>query len=208
MKNRYRKAVLSAGIMFIALAAVSQDLGKKFIVEGIYYMNFSDYKTSYKGPTTSFDYYRYINFSLSPVAGYLVTNNLAFGLELPFSYGRVKGESTDSHSTSLLIEPLIRYYIGSKKLRPYASVAIGPGWQRSAEVQFGMPETVRKNKLFKYSISAGLAYLVKDNISFDLSFGYRSLTTYKKDPMVSGIYSEWQILDRGIEGSIGVVFFL
>ena len=208
MKNISFNIVLIVVIVCQPFNAISQTLNKKLLVGGQYDLNFSSYKTSYKGPTNSFTYNNYKTFSISPLVGYLVTTNLAFGVEIPYNYNKTSNESSISRSSAILIQPFVRYYIGNKKVKPYLLLSLGPGWQKTGSADFGWPETTQKTKLFKYQFKGGLSFFVNEFICFDFNLGYRSLTTFFKEPMVNGSYNEWKVLNKGMEAAIGLTVFL
>jgi outer membrane protein W len=124
---------------------------------------------------------RAFSFSLNPYAMYLVSKNLAVGLNLDYSYDFVKYYSsfqTESElvkysTNSLLLAPVVRKYFGNSKCRPYIGLTSGlamyqtisfsaPSWDVSKSTNFG----------FFLNPEAGISYWLNDKVFFDLKASY------------------------------------
>jgi opacity protein-like surface antigen len=103
-------------------------------------------------------------FSVAPMAGYLVDEKIAVGLFT--AYTHIKG-NTDSFFAG----PFLRYYLTQKKLAPYAEVMYGGSWTRN-EYIINNETTVDTYTSSSYRIGAGVNYFISKNVALDGNFRY------------------------------------
>ncbi|GAB2776485.1 hypothetical protein GCM10027275_19590 [Rhabdobacter roseus] len=114
---------------------------------------------------------------LAPQLGYFVARNLALGAQLSLDQreSRYRGNTTlKSHATSAYGQA--RYYIGNAKLKPYATILAGYGWNRGHGLD-GTGDLVRfrGDDGWQAAAGAGLAYFVGPQIALEAEAHYRFL---------------------------------
>lgn len=141
------------------------------------------------------------NISFTPIIGYLFTNNLAAGIELPFAIQSYKDENDDKESiTTMAIAPFVRYYFGASNVKPFLHGGIGIGNTKYKTDENGSEsETVG---LSVWQVGGGVAMFVNENISVDLGLSYGS-STQKFD---EGAF-DYKETSSGIGADIGFVLF-
>jgi outer membrane protein len=207
-----KKSILKCSAIIICLCssfnAYSQTDKGKLLVGGQYGLNFSSYTSTFKGVNNSFENGKYRTLEISPQVGYFIFKNVPVGIDLIYNHSKTTLQSSDSRSSSLALMPFVRYYFGQAKLKPYLHISAGPGWEKTGSANFGWPEIIQKSKLFRYQLRGGLSAFFNDFISFDFSFGYKSNTQFFKEPMVDGTFTEWKVINNGLDAVIGVVVYL
>lgn len=155
------------------------------------------------------------SFDIYPKAGYFVTNDLAIGLGLGFSfsnsensgYSPITGVKTSkymSDNVTLSLAPFLRYYLPANpttKLRFYGQVEGGfsTDLSRNSEYEYysnsGAISALYKydypSKYFSYYVqpTLGLNYFLAENVAFNGSLGYRyssSSETYNYTEIPTG----------------------
>jgi opacity protein-like surface antigen len=113
-------------------------------------------------------------FSISPMAGYLVGNKLAVGLST--AYVHINGFTK---MDNFFAGPFVRYYLTQKKLAPYAEVAYGVSWTRYEYTDpMTNEETLYKDSSSSYRIGAGLNYFISKNVALDANLRYSRNTDF------------------------------
>lgn len=154
-------------------------------------------KTKTDNTTTTTD--KSTSFSLSPMAGYFVIDNLAIGASLNLSVESSKDENTDTEfkSNGLSFGPFVRYYFE-------------PGFFAEGQVSFGSgkTETIRTNAttenkygIFGFSLGAGYAAFISDNIAIEPSLSYVSNSLKPEG-------SDTKFITSGIVLSVGISAYL
>ena len=124
---------------------------------------------------------RITRFSLTPHAGYFIKDNLALGAQLSVSFSNTKDYDYDSElrETNLAFSPFIRYYFGTKKVRPLVHVSGGIGSYKDKYIASSSPNYNRESTstLFCYSIGVGAGVFLNDMVSIDLELGYGGISS-------------------------------
>jgi len=123
---------------------------------------------------------RAFSFSLNPYAMYLVSKNLAVGLNLDYDYDFVK-YSFEYSTHKLLLAPVIHKYFGNNKFRPFIGLATGLAMYQTNS--FAAPDwDVSKSTNFGYFLNpeAGISYWLNDNVFFYHKASY-DLINYDKN---------------------------
>ena len=172
-------------------------------------LEFTSFKSKWKNDTGSGDNGKTRNLAFTPQIGRFVANNLAVGLEIPYSFNKeIEGENSYATS-SISIVPFVRYYFGTAKIKPYLHGAIGPGWGRSkVELNENLDpnfsfEDKRNTNLFATEIGGGIAVFVNQYISIDLGLGYNSVSASDKSSN-----NDRKDIISGFGSNIGVVVYL
>ena len=115
---------------------------------------------------------------LNVTGGYFVMDGLVLGLGVSFSSTKTtidngSGEMVDSES-SLVIGPMLRYYIGETNLWGQISYGLGSG--KSKFEAGGTTTETDEPKIGALGIGLGYAHFLNDNISINPSLGYNLIT--------------------------------
>jgi outer membrane protein len=137
--------------------------------------------------------------SFSPSAGYFVIDNLAVGASLDLSTHKSKDDSDNSEYTSNTFSfgPFARYYI-TKGLFGEAQITFGSNKDKYDDSD-GTDED--KASLFGWSLGAGYAIMISDQVAFEPSVGYGSVAL--KPDGGSG-----KLVTSGILVNVGVTVYL
>jgi len=112
-------------------------------------------------------------FEFNPKAGYLLTDQLAVGLEFAVGSGKTEVDGTDVNKTSGFgVGVFGRYYFLElgERFKTYGELGIGYGSEK-----FGVDDAVTVNSLV-FGLDLGLNYFIKDNIA--LTFGLSDILSY------------------------------
>ena len=136
-------------------------------------------KNTYDGIGT----YKTTSFSLSPVGGYFIINNLSAGLSLPFSQSwsktdYVNAEESKSNSISIGVAPFVRYYIPVKSFFIITEVSYSwnhskldyPRYDGSGGI-VGREEATYNSRYFK--VAAGPVFFLNPYTSIEILANYQ-----------------------------------
>ena len=142
------------------------------------------------------------SFSISPHAGYVITNNLIAGVELALNYSKItmKGSKSDSTNSTYIVGPFLKYYFSEKEFKPFLLAEYGFGSQYSKyETSSSMTET--EEKITALILGGGISYFINDNIGLELGVNYTKSTFKSKINNPTNRKS----INSGIGTSIGFV---
>jgi hypothetical protein len=142
--------------------------------------------------------------SIAPVAGYLIFQNFAAGLELLYNYKKslnTNGVTTNTLQ-SLSFVPFLRYYFINGKIRPYFQAGAGRGFGKSSNKNGTFPETIQKSSIMIYEIKGGIELLINKHVGFDADYGYNSTTYFYKEG------TEWKNTNKGSTGSLALIIYI
>ncbi len=159
------------------------------------------------GKTTSIE--------LKPMFGHFVSQNLVVGVELPISYNKsIDEDDMKSQTTIIAMEPFVRYYMGSAKIKPYVHAGVGIGRRAEKYDQEGYYSYNGVYKsgssvdstyaIFLYEVGGGAALFFNKYISLDVSLGYVH-TSYKEN---EGNGNNYRNIVSGLGFQAGFVFTL
>ena len=167
------------GISFSSQSVTSADNGSAY----------GDFDDSYDKINTS-------TFGINTMTGYFVADGLAIGLALSsksttisIEYNSDTGmdDPDDQVTTSLVIAPTVRYYIGESGV--WSQVSYGFG---SSGTDYGQDD-YEPTAISALSFGAGYAISLNDYISLNPSLGYSLITQTDKD---AGFDSDGDEADR------------
>ncbi|MGN0033749.1 MAG: outer membrane beta-barrel protein [Candidatus Limimorpha sp.] len=133
---------------------------------------------------------KYFTFSITPVVGYMLTDNLAAGLGFGLAFDNMKYSedvmdvtyTVKEKETSWIVAPWLRYFFADfKDIRLYADFRVGFGGSKPKNIVEGDSTTVENvgDKEFDFGVGVipGIAYYLNDHISINtrlnlLSVGY------------------------------------
>jgi len=181
----------------ISMSAFAQfEKGRK-LVGGSLALSFTTDKTKYDGST--FTNGQYVDFSLDPLAGYFVIDNLAVGAGLGFSTSSYKEDDSDYKSVSneITIQPVVRYYL-EQGVFFQGNFIVGSA--KDKETDNGTTNET-KYGVSGWSLSAGYAYFLNDFVAIEPQVGYSAKGYKDKD-------SEVKYLDSGLYLRVGFQIYL
>lgn len=132
---------------------------------------------------------------LSVVVGYCPADNLVVGIAPSYRLRMTDIIDSDDMRRTRDIGGAVfaRYYLGSRKFRPYSQAGLGFFGRRHSEVR-GSATYEDKDGYVRYDLSAGMAYFIADRVSLDLSLQYsRAYVEFEADP----IYAQGQFTSEG-----------
>jgi hypothetical protein len=122
------------------------------------------------------------SFDMMPKVGYFVIDNLALGLDFTLSSGFSKNTNDEFKYSSILLAagPLIRYYIPTKKVIPFAEAYYSIGFYNGKSEYF-YGESSFKYAVQYYGLGLGISVPLGEKVSFDASAGYNNSVTKEKE---------------------------
>jgi len=130
------------------------------------------------------DTYKGTTFNLSPRIGYLITDNIAAGFDINFSFMSYKSDSnSDSYkeTTSLLgFGPFVRYYFTMKKVNPFLEIGGSFGTMKD-KYNYSGGDEVDKQSVNSIIGGVGVAIPIGNVVKFDIMGGYASTTIKDKE---------------------------
>ena len=116
------------------------------------------------------------SITLLPRVGYFAVNNVAFGLDMSFSYSNQEnGNGGEFSQTLLSVGPFLRFYIPLEGVKPFieGSAALG---SIKGEYTSGGHSEEDKSGLTGLGAGAGIAAPLGKKVNMDFMVGYNSLT--------------------------------
>ncbi|PTN09403.1 outer membrane beta-barrel protein [Mangrovibacterium marinum] len=168
--------------VFVFVASAQTEKGT-FLLSGSTGLNFlaMNYKVQYDGET--YDDYDLSSFSVMPSFGYFIQDNIAIGLSSTMSFETMKYEDGDKEimNSVMMIPSAFIFFPVEGDIKPFAQAGVG----YSSMTNKWEPKT-GSNYEDSYggltiNFGGGLAYFVKENISFNLGLSYTKATFKNKD---------------------------
>lgn len=157
----------------------------------------TEYATLNNGKSRSLD--------ITPTVGYFIVNNLAVGLEAPYSFSKDTEGDISNTMSSFFVVPFVRYYFDKAKMKPYLHGGVGPGWGNNKTVMPYTPNVKIPTNLLAYEMGGGIDIFINEHVALDIGMGYTSLSTKYLDPNIN---MKWKNTMSGISASIGIVVCL
>jgi hypothetical protein len=195
------KSMVFCFLLLLSSALLAQDYkGKLFIETGVKasggggFNNFTG-KTGFSfnklhwktynndGTVWQEDSYNSFSWAIAPRLGYYLSNSLNTGIDIQYFQNILSlGNNYRNFTTGLFF----RFYFLDKKIKPFVELSSGLGLSKN-EVDRISPgggefQTVEKLNLFYYSGSAGLTFVLSDNLNLNLSLRIQdTIENEKKD---------------------------
>lgn len=158
--------------------------------------------------------------SLSPSAGYFVTNGLVVGTGVPISMftqkSTIASDYTFNYSgTGIGLSPFIRYFLGKHALKPYVGLAYSYSkinFKSHTSDPTGAYDLTGKDTFTTVVPTLGLACFINQNLGFTLGLNYNinhndqqtlTITPPSSNPSFSGYTSRSLSLGLGFQLFIG-----
>lgn len=153
-------------LLFICTTTVFAQIMKgQYLLGGS--INFESTKEDYSAiPTNTTN-----NFFISPAIGYFIVDKVAGGLRLDLGFYNTKSDNVETHYITTTISPFLRFYFlpAPKKINAFIDVSYihnKTKWRYS-------PDPAHYDKAKGYSISAGPAIFLTEEVALEFTLGYK-----------------------------------
>ncbi|NCO54593.1 MAG: outer membrane beta-barrel protein [Bacteroidetes bacterium] len=173
------QAQVSGGKLILGVSSSLNvvNTGSNIMSLGLSSTNYKSNASGYTEPDPSTSY----SFNLLPKVGYMLTKNIALGIDAniaTYSYKRsYLGQKYNYKSSLINAGPFARFYFDSNKVFPYLEA--GGSYGLFKETSTSTPEY--KNGIFKIGGGLGMAISLGEKATFDALFGYNSITVKDKE---------------------------
>lgn len=193
--------ILSIGLLFLSVVFTVNAQTEKgnLLIGGSTKLNFTHINVKLKSDFAKTDGGKVTDLELSPQIGFFIANGVAIGAEVPISYNRKKDDKSKETTTSISFTPFVRYYFGSKNIKPYLHGAVGLGRMKRKDSLNEFPMN-----LFMYELGGGLAFFLNEKVSLDIGIGYASV---RAKPTKDNDHN-YRSISRGVGLEMGFVVFL
>ena len=165
-----KKIILVLGTLFIFFAAEGQIEKGRILASGSLGFSFSNYRDVEDGVTESSR--NYYSLWLSPRGGIFITDAILVGTAIGLSTGVTKYDDDDKYtSSSISFTPFVRYYLPQKF---FGQLELGPGINTDKWDFAGGGDDKDKYGIFVWSIAAGYAHFLNNNVSVEPMISFNS----------------------------------
>lgn len=186
------KAQTNKGNTLIGVSSTLSLIGNGSDLMGVGFSSIKE-KSDADGDEESPDKMTSIN--LLPKFGYFIEDNFALGIDLSLFYSIYKSGGK-TKQTMFSAGPFARYYVPSKKVRPFIEVNGSFGFATSKYEYEDGDTSEDKASIMSFGGGIGIAVPINDKVTFDVMAGYTSLTYKDKDDNEDN--------DRTVIGTIGI----
>jgi hypothetical protein len=180
--------LLLISLLFLSIFTSAQNEKGRFFVEtGVKLFGDGDYKnfvgktgfTFYKSKWATYNndgslwqegYYNNFSWAVAPRLGYSVSNRIKTGIDFQYYQSNLSYGYNFMNWTSGLF---FRFNFNDRKIRPFIELGSGLGLSNMAEERNSPGgadyQSIEKQKLFYYSGSAGLTFVLSGNLNINLS---------------------------------------
>lgn len=164
------RLILLGAALCTSLVATAQIEKGKILASGSLGFNFSNYRDIENGVTESDS--KSTSFWLEPRGGIFITDALMVGTAIELSAGMTKYDDGDKYSySSVSFTPFVRYYLPQMF---FIQLELGPGISTDKWDYDSGTDDKDKYSLLVWSIGAGYAYFLNDNVSVEPIISYSS----------------------------------
>ncbi len=194
-------------LLCVAFSIKAQTERGTFLIGGATDLSVSILNSKYKSDRGDGDLGSTSTFTFTPELGVFLADGLMLGIKTPMSYSKSveKYENSDDvivRQEHIGWEPFVKYYFGSKDMKPYVYSGLGLGDSELKYERGNLNEEQTRNEYF-YEIGGGLAVFINDKLSFNIGLGYGS-TTYEQN---ENNEENYKTTDTGISFDIGFSLF-
>jgi hypothetical protein len=111
------------------------------------------------------------NFLISPAIGYFIVDNMAGGIRLNLGFYDSKSDDLETHYTNTTISPFLRFYFLPAHKKVNAFIDVSYIHNKTGFNAYSDPAHYDKAK--GYSISAGPAIFLTEQIALEFTVGYK-----------------------------------
>ena len=171
------KLFLVGAALSICLTATAQIEKGRILASGSLGFNFSNYRDIEDGVTESDS--KSTSFWLTPRAGIFITDAIMVGTAIGFSAGMTKYDDGDKYNySSVSFTPFVRYYLPQKF---FGQLEVGPGIETDKWDFDSGTDDEDKYSLLIWSIGAGYAHFLNDNVSIEPMISFTSTNYTDRD---------------------------
>jgi hypothetical protein len=186
--SKMKKTLVTLFVVLGSISAFAQFEQGTMLVGGDFGLEFTTEKSKYDNQTNTEG--KGSSFALEPQFGYFVIDNLAVGGELGLTLSSWKPEGSDGKftSTTLTLAPFVRYYF---EPGVFVEGKYAFGTSKSKD-DFGGDVDEDKYSVGGWSLGAGYAIFLNDNVAIEPMIGYGATTFKNKtsgEPAVKNINS-------------------
>jgi outer membrane autotransporter protein len=172
-----KKLIPTFFMVFFCVAVTAQIEKGRILAGGSLGLSFRNYRSVADGTTTYEQ--KNTSFSLTPRAGYFITNAIVVGAGLGLSASSTKYEDDDKYlSTAISFTPFVRYYLPQ---RVFGQFEIGLGSSKDKYTYVNDDNEEYKYKSFSWSLGVGYAYFLNNNVAIEPLVSYYAITYTDKD---------------------------
>jgi len=172
-----KRIIVTFSALLLYVGAVAQIEQGRCLAGGSVGFSFQNYKAVDNGITTSER--KTPSFSLTPKAGYFVTDAIAVGAGLSLAASSTKyGDDDKYNSTSIFFTPFVRYYLPQ---RFFGQLELGLGSSKNKWNYVNEEDEEFKYKSFFWSLGVGYAYFLNNNVAIEPMLSYNSTTRTERD---------------------------
>lgn len=168
-----KKLILGIACCLVAAMTFAQPQAGSMFVGGN--IGLSSYKNKIKNGGNSVDTYSAFNFNLLPEVGLMMSENMAIGARAGFNMNAITtpagNDDRKRTTTSFLINPFARYYVGGQVAGFFAEANMALGFG-SAKQKVGSTSTdLGKVSSFELGVAPGVYFFLNEKISLNAKFG-------------------------------------
>lgn len=172
-----KRITFTFSALLLYFGAVAQIEQGRFLASGSLGFSVRNYKSVFDGNTS--DETKSTSFSLTPRAGYFVTDAIAVGAGLNLSMSSTKYDDDDKYNgTSISFTPFVRYYLPQ---RLFGQFEIGFGSSKDKWTYVDDDDEVYKYKSFNWSLGVGYAYFLNNNVAIEPLVSYNAISYTDRD---------------------------
>ena len=176
-----KKLTLSFLLFISTTTAFTQIKKGQYLLGGS--VNFESTKEDYSAiPTNTTN-----NFFISPAIGYFIVDNMAGGLRLDLGFYNTKSDNVETHYITTTISPFLRFYFLPVPKKVNAFIDVSYIHNKTKWKYFSNPAYYEKAK--GYSISAGPAISLTEQVALEFTVGYKHTLSDNFDNTKSTVIS-------------------
>ncbi|MBW6537704.1 MAG: outer membrane beta-barrel protein [Mariniphaga sp.] len=178
------KSIVTLALLIVLFSTVTAQTEKgKFLLGGSSNFTATFLKSQTETENYESDPVSASTIEFSPQFGYFVVNGLAIGLDVPISFSTEKDDGDKFKTSTWLVGPFVRSYLGGQNVKPFLQASIGFGKSKydSNYEYIHYPDDITKFDLFGYEAGGGISMFINQHVAFDVAVGYASVRSKFKN---------------------------
>jgi hypothetical protein len=164
-----KRIMFVSAALFIFIAAEAQIERGRILASGSLGFNFSNYRDIEDGVTESDS--KSTDLWLTPRGGIFITDAILVGAGIGLSFGTIKYDEYKNTYSSISFIPFVRYYLPQNF---FGQIELGPGFTTDKWVFEGEEDDKDNYTFFRWSVGAGYAYFLNDNVAIEPMISFTS----------------------------------
>jgi hypothetical protein len=191
-----KKVLILLGVVLSFGAVKGQTEQGNFLLGGSFGASFNNRKVEKPGTTpnqTVIEETRSTGITFTPKIGFFITDGIAIGLDADINSTAYKNKDNNVKSTSsyFTVGPFARYYFP-------VNLFIEGG----AGIGSGKNSAYAETRVFKYSVGAGFAAFLNDNVALEPMVSYNGLN------FTNSQNTDFKTKNSGLQVSLGLQIYL